>query len=327
MPPSHPGKPLTPIEAAIPPLLQSLPQMLEVEAVPLEQALGRIVGSDVAAPINVPPHANSAMDGYALRAADSQGARGLVQVSQRIAAGQVGEPLQAGTAARIFTGAPLPPGADAVVMQENTRAEDEAISILQAVVPGENVRAAGEDIVAGAKLFGEGRRLRPQDIGVLASVGLTRVTVRRALRVALLVTGDELVPPGTELKPGQIYNSNNYTIAALLRNLGAEVIEMGVVGDEFNTTQSVLKTAAEQVDVIISTGGVSVGEEDHVKPAVESLGGLDMWKLAIKPGKPFASGKVCGKQFFGLPGNPVSAFVTFVLLVRPALLSMQACDR
>jgi molybdopterin molybdotransferase len=174
MPPSHPGKPLTPIEAAIPPLLQSLPQMLEVEAVPLEQALGRIVGSDVAAPINVPPHANSAMDGYALRAADSQGARGFVQVSQRIAAGQVGEPLQAGTAARIFTGAPLPPGADAVVMQENTRAEDDAISILQAVAPGENVRAAGEDIVAGAKLFGEGRRLRPQDIGVLASVGLTQ---------------------------------------------------------------------------------------------------------------------------------------------------------
>jgi len=327
MPQSHPGKPLTPIEAVIPPLLQSLPQMLEVEAVPLEQALARILGRDVTAPINVPPHANSAMDGYALRAADSQSARGLVQVSQRIAAGQVGEPLQTGTAARIFTGAPLPPGADAVVMQENTRAEDEAISILQAVVPGENVRAAGEDIVAGAKLFGEGRRLRPQDIGVLASVGLTHVTVRRALRVALLVTGDELVPPGTELKPGQIYNSNNYTIAALLRNLGAEIIEMGVVGDEFNTTQNVLKTAAEEVDVIISTGGVSVGEEDHVRPAVESLGGLDIWKLAIKPGKPFASGKVCGKQFFGLPGNPVSAFVTFVLLVRPALLSMQACDR
>jgi len=185
----------------------------------------------------------------------------------------------------------------------------------------------GEDIVAGAKLFGEGRRLRPQDIGVLASVGLTQVTVRRALKVALMVTGDELVPPGTSLQPGQIYNSNNYTIAALLRSLGAEVIEMGVVGDEFDTTQNVLKSAAEQVDVIISTGGVSVGEEDHVKPAVESLGGLDMWKLAIKPGKPFASGKVCGKQFFGLPGNPVSAFVTFVLLVRPALLSMQACDR
>lgn len=327
MSPSHSGRSLTPIEDAIPPLLQSLPHMLENEAVPLEQALGRIVGSEVTAPINVPPHANSAMDGYALRAADSKGAEGLMQVSQRIAAGQVGEPLQAGTAARIFTGAPLPPGADAVIMQENTRAEGDAIGILQEVESGENVRAAGEDILAGAKLFGEGRRLRPQDIGVLASVGLTQVTVRRTLRVALLVTGDELVPPGTVLKPGQIYNSNNYTIAALLRSLGAEVMEMGVVGDEFDTTQSALRTAAEQVDVIISTGGVSVGEEDHVKPAVESLGGLDMWKLAIKPGKPFASGKVCGKQFFGLPGNPVSAFVTFVLLVRPALLSMQACDR
>lgn len=327
MSPSHSGRSLTPIEDAIPPLLKSLPHMLENEAVPLEQALGRIVGSEVTAPINVPPHANSAMDGYALKAADSKGVQGLMQVSQRIAAGQVGEPLQAGTAARIFTGAPLPPGADAVIMQENTRAEGDAISILQAVESGENVRAAGEDILAGARLFGEGRRLLPQDIGVLASVGLTQVTVRRALRVALLVTGDELVPPGTALKPGQIYNSNNYTIAALLRSLGAEVMEMGVVGDKFETTQSVLRTAAERVDVIISTGGVSVGEEDHVKPAVESLGGLDMWKLAIKPGKPFASGKVCGKQFFGLPGNPVSAFVTFVLLVRPALLSMQACDR
>lgn len=317
---------LTPIAEALPELLASLPCMAETEEVPLRDAVGRILGTEVLAGIDVPPHANSAMDGYAVRAADFSKER-IFPVSQRIAAGEVGNALSTGCVARIFTGAPLPPGADAVVMQENIESLSEGIRILQSVQPGENVRAAGEDIKTGQLLFKPGRRLYPQDLGVLASVGLSHIAVRRRLRVALLVTGDELAMPGTPLRPGQIYNSNYFTLHALLSNLCAEVIEMGMVQDDYEATRSVLVQAAEEADVIVTTGGVSVGEEDHVKAAVESLGGLDLWKLAIKPGKPFASGKVCGKQFFGLPGNPVSAFVTFVLLVRPALLSMQGTSR
>ena len=313
---------LTPIAEALPELLASLPRMVETEEVPLRVAVGRILGTEVLAGIDVPPYANSAMDGYAVRAAEFSKER-VFPVSQRIAAGELGDALNKGSVARIFTGAPLPPGADAVVMQENVDASSEGVRILQCVQPSENVRAAGEDIKTGQLLFKQGRRLCPQDIGVLASVGLSKISVRRRLRISLLVTGDELALPGTPLRPGQIYNSNNFTLHALLSNLCAEVIETGVVEDDYEATRSVLMRAAEEADAIVSTGGVSVGEEDHVKAAVESLGGLDLWKLAIKPGKPFASGKVCGKQFFGLPGNPVSAFVTFVLLVRPALLAMQ----
>lgn len=313
---------LTPIAEALPELLSSLPRMVETEEVPLRVAVGRILGTEVLAGIDVPPYSNSAMDGYAVRAAEFSNER-VFPVSQRIAAGEVGGALNTGSVARIFTGAPLPPGADAVVMQENVESSSEGVRILQSVQPSENVRAVGEDIKTGQLLFKQGQRLYPQDIGVLASVGLSQIAVRRRLRVALLVTGDELALPGTPLRPGQIYNSNYFTLHALLSNLCAEVIETGVVEDDYESTRSELMRAAEEADAIVSTGGVSVGEEDHVKAAVESLGGLDLWKLAIKPGKPFASGKVCGKQFFGLPGNPVSAFVTFVLLVRPALLAMQ----
>lgn len=265
------------------------------------------------------------MDGFAVRAQDVEKVPVTLRVSQRIAAGDCGAPLQDGMAARIFTGAPLPENADSVVMQENTESDGESVTILQAVSPGENLRKRGEDITSGATLFESGRRLLPQDIGVLTSVGMTEVEVRRKLRIALLTTGDELVAPGTELKPGQIYNSNYYSLAALLKNLWAEVEEIGVVADDLESTRRTLQ-AATDADCIISTGGVSVGEEDHVKAAVDSLGKLDLWKLAIKPGKPFASGKVGDVQFFGLPGNPVSAFVTFVLLVKPFLLSMSGCE-
>ena len=209
-------------------------------------------------------------------------------------------------------------------MQENIESLSEGVRILQSVQPA-RMRAAGEDIKQ-ASCYSSRAEIVPARSGLLASVGLPHIAVRRRLRVAP-VTGDELAMPGTPLRPGQIYNSNYFTLHALLSNLCAEVIEIGMVQDDYEATRSVLVQAAEEADVIVSTGGVSVGEEDHVKAAVESLGGLDLWKLAIKPGKPFASGKVCGKQFFGLPGNPVSAFVTFVLLVRPALLSMQGTSR
>lgn len=319
--------PLTPIAAAIEQLLPTLPRIQETEMIAVDEAQGRILAEDILAPIAVPPWDNSAMDGFAVRAADVQSVPVTLAVSQRIAAGEVGSPLSSGTAARIFTGAPLPEGADAVVMQENTEAAQGQVTVVQAVVAGENLRRQGEDIPQGATLFKAGRRLLPQDIGVLASVGATEINVTRSLRVALLTTGDELVTPGTPLKPGQIYNSNHFSLAALLHNLHADVMEVGIVTDDFETTRHELERASATADCIISTGGVSVGEEDHVKAAVETLGKLDLWKLAIKPGKPFASGKIGSTQFFGLPGNPVSAFVTFVLLVRPFLLAMSGCQR
>jgi molybdopterin molybdotransferase len=248
-------------------------------------------------------------------------------VTQRIPAGCVGETLNAGEAARIFTGAPLPPGADAVVMQENTQQQADRVLILRSALAGENSRPAGEDIAIGTQVFALGDRLKAQDIGVLASLGATQVQVRRRLRIALLTTGDELVSPGEGLGPGQIYNSNYYTLLALLNALGAEVLDVGAVEDNLATTVSALEKVADSVDCILSTGGVSVGEEDHVRSAVELLGSIDLWRLAIKPGKPFASGKVKNSIFFGLPGNPVSAFVTFVVLVRPSLLKLLGCSR
>lgn len=310
---------------AIAAILESISTMSEVEVLPLEKINGRVLATGCVSPINVPPADNSAMDGYAVRAADIQQVPVSLPISQRIVAGAAGTPLEAGTAARIFTGAPLPLGADAVVMQENSQADGEKVNILQLVEQGENTRSKGEDIAHGQDLFLAGHRLAPQDIGVLASVGIAELAVVRKLRVALFTTGDELVAPGAELMPGQIYNSNHYSLAALLANMQAEVVMHSIVADDFEGTRSALLEAAADADVVISTGGVSVGEEDHVKAAIESIGHLDLWKLAIKPGKPFASGKVGEVQFFGLPGNPVSAFVTFLLLVKPALLTMQGC--
>lgn len=322
----HPdSKPaLTPINAALEQVLASQQRVTDTETVSLAEASGRVLVQDCIATIDVPPHANSAMDGYAVHAADVVSAPVVLPVSQRIAAGQVGTVLAVGEAARIFTGAPLPEGADAVVMQENCEASDQEVRILQSAQPGENLRARGEDIEAGATLLPAGHRLRPQDIGLLASVGVTRVSVVRRLQVAIMTTGDELVAPGAVLAPGQIYNANAYTLNALLTGLGTEVLDLGIVPDSPAATEAALRKGAT-ADCIITTGGVSVGEEDHVKAAVEAAGKLDLWKLAIKPGKPFASGEVHDTRFFGLPGNPVSAFVTFVLLVRPALLSMQGC--
>ena len=326
LPGSQPSA-LTPIDEALSFLLASVAPCCEAEVVALLCASGRILSHSITAPLSVPPMANSAMDGYALRSADSVDPERDLAVSQRIAAGQVGARLEAGTAARIFTGAPMPAGADAVVMQENCERRGEGIRVNKAVAPNENVRPIGADIKAGSTVFAQGRRLRPQDIGALASLGLTEVSVTRKLRVALMTSGDELQRPGSALLPGQIYDSNFATLTALLTGLHVDIVDCGRVGDTLAATRDALLDAAGRADCVITTGGVSVGEEDHVRAAIEQLGTIDLWKLAVKPGKPFAFGKITSEgescQFFGLPGNPVSAFVTFALVVRPALLALQ----
>ena len=326
LPGSQPSA-LTPIDEALSFLLASVAPCCEAEVVALLCASGRILSHSITAPLSVPPMANSAMDGYALRSADSVDPERDLAVSQRIAAGQVGVSLEPGTAARIFTGAPLPAGADAVVMQENCERRGEGIRVNKAVAPNENVRPIGADIKAGSTVFAQGRRLRPQDIGALASLGLTEVSVTRKLRVALMTSGDELQRPGSALLPGQIYDSNFATLTALLTGLHVDIVDCGRVGDTLAATRDALLDAAGRADCVITTGGVSVGEEDHVRAAIEQLGTIDLWKLAVKPGKPFAFGKITSEgescQFFGLPGNPVSAFVTFALVVRPALLALQ----
>ena len=318
---------MTPIDEALSQLLTSTQLVVGFESVSLLEANARLLAEDIHATLDVPGFDNSAMDGYALNAAELAAGRSTFSISQRIAAGATGIKLETGTAARIFTGAPLPEGADAVVMQENCRIDGSQLTVLEKVVAGENIRAQGDDIAAGSLLLNSGRRLGPADIGVLAAVGLSTVAVRKPLRVALLTTGDELVKPGSALQPGQIYNSNFYALSALLHNLGVTVIDCGCVEDSLPATKQALLQAAQLSDCIISSGGVSVGEEDHVKTAVEALGELSLWKLAIKPGKPFAYGQVQGKAFFGLPGNPVSAFVTFLLMVRPWLLKSMGASK
>jgi molybdopterin molybdotransferase len=318
---------MTPIDEALMQLLHSTRLLVDAEAVPLLEANGRFLAEDIVAALDVPGYDNSAMDGFAVNAAELGAGRSTFVISQRIAAGATGSKLEIGTAARIFTGAPLPEGADAVVMQENCRVEDSRLTVLEKVVAGDNVRARGDDIAAGKLLLTGGRRLGPADIGLLAAIGLSTISVRRPLRVALMTTGDELIKPGTALQPGQIYNSNFYALSALLQNLGVTVIDCGCIEDSLAATKQALLHAVQMSDCIVSSGGVSVGEEDHVKSAVEALGKLSLWKLAIKPGKPFAYGQVQGKAFFGLPGNPVSAFVTFLLVVRPCLLKSMGASK
>lgn len=289
--------------------------------VALTQALGRVLARDVVSPIDVPGFDNSAMDGYALRAVDADK---RLTVTQRVAAGAVGVPVAPSTAARIFTGAPMPPGADSVAIQENCQLEADELIVNGTLRAGDNVRPRGQDIRSGETVLAAGRRLRPQDIGLLASIGLSQVAVRPALRVAILSTGDELVEPGSgEPGVGQLYNSNRFTLAALLQGLGMSVIDCGIVPDDPDATGNALRDAAARSDCVISSGGVSVGEEDHVRAQVARLGHLDVWKLAIKPGKPLAFGRILTTPFIGLPGNPTSVFVTFCLVARPFLLKLQ----
>ncbi len=312
-----PGARLTPVDEALTRLLADMAVVAGTETVAIKRSLNRVLAEAVDAPISVPGYDNSGMDGYALDSTAPQDVP--LRVSQRIAAGSEGEALAKGTVARIFTGAPLPPGADAVVMQENCVRDGDELRILQRVAAGENVRRAGSDVQRGARLFEAGHRLRAPDVGMLAGVGMAWVEVRAPLRVALLTTGNELVRPGQVLAPGQIYNSNFYTLRALLRSLGHEILDCGIVPDSLAATEEALRAAAENTDCIISSGGVSAGEEDHVRHALERAGELTLWKLAIKPGKPFACGRIAGKPFFGLPGNPVSAIVNFALIVKPCL--------
>ncbi len=294
------------------------------EQVPLEAALGRILAGDVVAEVAVPPWANSAMDGYALRVADlPEASEAVLPISQRLPAGRAPRPLRPGTAARIFTGAPIPEGADAVVMQEHCSENEHGVVIHKRPPPGNNIRAAGEDIKAGSVVLPVGRRLRPQDLGLSASIGVAKLEVKRPLRVAVLATGDELVSPGQPLPPGHIYNSNGPLTAALLRRLGAEPLAPVTVADTPQETRVAMAAAAAEADLVLSSGGVSVGDEDHVKAAVQALGSLDLWKVALKPGKPLAFGHIGETPFVGLPGNPVSLFVTFVLFVAPLIRHLQ----
>jgi molybdopterin molybdotransferase len=332
--------PLMSLDDALAQLLASVSPLQATEAVATLEADGRVLAADVVSALHVPPQDNSSMDGYAVRAADVVGATTMA-VSQRIPAGASGGPLQPGTVARIFTGAPIPQGADAVVMQEDCIALDTPadgpphVTVNAKPTLGQWIRRAGEDVARGAVVLQRGQRLGPAELGMAASVGMAQLDVVRRPRVALFSTGDELVMPGQkaphDMPPGAIYNSNRFFLNSLLRRMGCEVTDLGIVPDQRDATVAALRTAALTHDVILTSGGVSVGEEDHIKPAVQSLGSLDLWQIAIKPGKPFAHGRIPSGQgachFIGLPGNPVSSFVTFLLLVRPFLLQLQGVQQ
>jgi molybdopterin molybdotransferase len=312
------------VDQAIEQLLAQAAAVTESEQVDLAAAAGRVLARDLASPIDVPGFDNSAMDGYALHSRDIEAARGAgLPVTQRITAGSVGERLQPGCAARIFTGAPLPEGADTVVMQELCRIAGDRVLLEAAASAGMNVRPRGNDIAAGSIVLERGTLLQAAHLGLAASVGIVTVEVSRRLRIAVFSTGDELVEPGKPLAPGQIYNSNRYQLNALLAAQGCEVIDLGSIADDFSTTRETLLRAATQADLVITTGGVSVGEEDHVKAALETVGALHLWRIRMKPGKPLAYGRIGDIPFIGLPGNPVSVFVTFLLFARPYLRAMQ----
>ncbi len=297
------------------------------DRVPLADATGRVLAEPVLSTVDVPPLDNSGMDGYAVRCADVRAAGTSLRVAQRIPAGSVGHTLEPGTAARIFTGAPVPPGADAVVMQEYCEHGPEGHVVVNRVpAAGEHVRRKGEDIRNGAEVLAAGTILTPTAIGMAASVGVAQLPVLRRLSVAVISTGSELVTPGEPLAPGRIYNSNRYQLASLLKELGCEVTDYDSLPDRLDATRLALRKAGALHDLIITSGGVSVGEEDHVKPAVEAEGELALWNVAIKPGKPLAFGRVATADFVGLPGNPVSAFVTFQVLIRPFIRKCQGAS-
>jgi molybdopterin molybdotransferase len=335
---SHaPRAPLMSLDDALQALLANIRALSKTEIVATLEADGRVLAQDLVSALQVPAFDNSSMDGYAVRSADLQQMGAELTVTQRIAAGHFGEALLSGQAARIFTGAPVPPGADAIVMQEQTESvpdqETPRVRFLTTPEPGQWIRRSGEDVKAGDTVLQRGQKLGPAELGLAASLGLAHLQVTARPKVALFSTGDELVMPGDvvpgDMRPGAIYNSNRFFLRALLQRMGCEVSDLGIVPDHRERTVAALKTAAEHHDLIVTSGGVSVGEEDHVKPAVQSLGELALWQIAMKPGKPFAYGHVRRQSlpgsahFVGLPGNPVSSFITFLLLVRPLILGLQ----
>lgn len=326
--------PMLTAQQALEHLLSHAQPVTETQEVKTQEALGRILADNVSSLVDVPPLDNTSMDGYAVRTADTQSSGSLLRIAQRIPAGSVGTQLEPGTAARIFTGAPVPPGADAVVMQEDCVVAEGSNNQVQInIVPnlGQWIRRRGEDLTVGKTALSAGTYLRPQELGVAASAGLTHLLVKRRVKVAAFFTGDELALPGEPLKPGGIYNSNRDTLLACLKSLGCDATDLGIVPDRLEATRQALRNASQDHDLIITSGGVSVGEEDHIKPAVTAEGRLDLWQIAIKPGKPLAFGAVRKSNqsadgeawFIGLPGNPVSSFVTFLLFVRPFILKLQ----
>lgn len=323
---------LIPFDTARERILEKARLLVQPELVELGQAHGRILAEDLIAPINVPPHDNSAMDGIAIYAGGKLNAGTRLRISQRIAAGVAPLPLDPGTAARIFTGAVIPDGANCVIPQEELKtpgkdAESltprievgQEIELTAAAEPGQHVRAAGSDIAAGRKLLPKGTRLDARTLGIIASLGIDRMALYRQLRVGVLCSGDELVEPGHPLDRGQIYDSNSTLLCQLLVECGMCAVQMPLLKDQAENTRQRLVEASQEVDVLLTAGGVSVGEEDHVRDAIESEGQLDLWRIAVKPGKPLACGQIAGTPIFGLPGNPVSGFVTFLVLVLPYL--------
>ena len=326
--------PMLTAQQALDHLLLNAKPVSDSELLTTQDSLGRVLAQAVTSLVDVPPLDNSSMDGYAVRTTDVCAAKSILRVAQRIPAGSVGVQLESGTAARIFTGAPIPLGADAVVMQEDCEIVKEGVDQIQiniAPIRGQWIRHRGEDLTSGKVALTSGIFLRPQELGVAASAGLTHLNVKRRVKVAAFFTGDELALPGEPLKPGGIYNSNRDTLLACLRSLGCEATDLGIVPDRLDATRDALRKASKDHDLIITSGGVSVGEEDHIKPAVSAEGRLDLWQIAIKPGKPLAFGAVRKSDqekdgeawFIGLPGNPVSSFVTFLLFVRPFILKLQ----
>jgi molybdopterin molybdotransferase len=333
--------PLMSLDEALSLVLKDVSVLTQTDWVKTFEADGRVLSHDLVSGLQVPPQDNSSMDGYAVRVEDVTHVGASFKVTQRIPAGQHGHALNSGEAARIFTGAPIPPGANAVVMQEDTQvastenaqADVPVIVVNSAPALGQWIRRSGEDVTLGSVVMQKGTRLDPAGLGLAASIGLAQLEVTRKPRVALFSTGDELVMPGAvapeNMRPGAIYNSNRFFLRALLVRLGCEVTDLGIVPDKLESTLAVLRDAASHHDLVLTSGGVSVGEEDHVKPAVEALGGLNLWQISMKPGKPFAFGFLKSQasdhsaHFMGLPGNPVSSFVTFQLLVRPFLLALQ----
>jgi molybdopterin molybdotransferase len=325
------------LDDALQALLANIQPLSKTETVATLEADGRFLAQDLVSALQVPAFDNSSMDGYAVRSADLQQMGAELTVTQRIAAGHFGEALLAGQTARIFTGAPVPPGADAIVMQEQTETvpdpETARVRFLTTPKPGQWIRRSGEDVKAGDTVLKRGQKLGPAELGLAASLGLAHLEVTARPKVALFSTGDELVMPGDvvpgDMRPGAIYNSNRFFLRALLQRMGCEVSDLGIVPDRREVTVAALKTAADHHDLIVTSGGVSVGEEDHVKPAVQSLGELALWQIAMKPGKPFAYGHVRRESspgaahFVGLPCNPVSSFITFLLLVKPLILGLQ----